>query len=107
MRYSARMCYSALVEADYRNYLRLTGAEMDLEQFLEIFSARVDDRSIRIPRALDRAFDSPRDERERAIRGAIDTWRAAETMRLEKELFTQRKRLADAERKLAVKATQA
>jgi putative SOS response-associated peptidase YedK len=107
MRYSKAMCYSALVEADYRNYLRLTGAEMDLDQFLEIFSARVEDRSIRIPRALDRAFDSPRNDRERAMRAAIQAWRANEATRLEKELFTQRKRLADAERKLAAKATQA
>lgn len=101
------MCYSALVEADYRNYLRMTGAEMDLDQFLEIFTHRIEDRGIRIPRALDRAFDEPRTPRERDIRAAIDTWRIAEGTRLEKELFTQRKRLADAERKLGVKTTQA
>jgi putative SOS response-associated peptidase YedK len=101
------MCYSALVEADYRNYLRLTGAEMDLDQFLEIFSARVEDRSIRIPRALERGFESPQGGRERAIQAAIHAWRRGETTRLERELFTQRKRLAEAERKLAMKPTQA
>lgn len=101
------MCYSALVEADYRNYLRMTGAEMDLDQFLEIFTNRTEDRTVRIPRALERAFDEPRTPRERDIRAAIDTWRQAEGTRLEKELFAQRKRLADAERKLAVKPTQA
>jgi len=101
------MCYSALVEADYRNYLRMTGAEMDLDQFLEIFTARIEDRSIRIPRALDRAFDEPRTPKERAIHDAIVAWRDAEGTRLEKELFSQRKRLADAERKLATKTTRA
>ena len=104
------MCYSALVEADYRNYLRMTGAEMDLEQFLEIFSHRVDPgvgQAVRIPRALERAFDEPRTALEERIRGAIDAWRQAEGSRLEKDLFAQRKRLADAERKLAVKPTQA
>lgn len=99
------MCYSALVEADYRNYLRLTGAEMDLDQFLEIYSARVEDRSIRIPRAMERNFDLPRTDGERAIRRTIDAWRIAESAHLEKTLFAQRKRLADAERKLAVRST--
>jgi putative SOS response-associated peptidase YedK len=37
----------------------------------------------------------------------IDEYRAAETAKLEREVFTQRKRLADAERTLATKVTKA
>jgi hypothetical protein len=47
------MCYSAQLQAAYLKYLRETGAQMDLDQFVEIFGARVSDSSIRIPRAED------------------------------------------------------
>jgi putative SOS response-associated peptidase YedK len=102
-----RMCYSAQIQAAYLKYLRETGAEMDIDQFVEIFGARVSDSSIRIPRAVERWFDEPRSEGERQIKGFIDQYRAAEITKLEKELFAQRKRLADAERSLASKATKA
>jgi putative SOS response-associated peptidase YedK len=88
-------------------YLRETGAEMDVDQFAEIFGARVSDSSIRIPRAVERWFDEPRSDQERRIREQIDQYREAETAKLEREVFVQRKRLVDAERTLAVKATKA
>jgi len=102
-----RMCYSAQIQAAYLKYLRETGAEMDIDQFVEIFGARVSDSSIRIPRAVERWFDEPKSDGERQIKGFIDQYRAAEITKLEKELFAQRKRLADAERTLASKATKA
>ena len=101
------MCYSAQIQAAYLKYLRETGAEMDIDQFVEIFGARVSDSSIRIPRAVERWFDEPKTDSERQIKGFIDQYRAAEITKLEKELFAQRKRLADAERTLASKATKA
>ena len=88
-------------------YLRETGAEMDIDQFVEIFGARVSDSSIRIPRAVERWFDNPTTEPERQIKATIDQYRAAEVAKLERELFAQRKRLADAERMLAAKPTKA
>ena len=54
------MCYSAQIQAAYMKYLRETGAEMDVDQFVEIFGARVSDSSIRIPRAVERWFDEPK-----------------------------------------------
>jgi putative SOS response-associated peptidase YedK len=54
---------------------------------------------------MERNFDLPRTDGERAIRRTIDAWRIAESAHLEKTLFAQRKRLADAERKLAVRST--
>jgi putative SOS response-associated peptidase YedK len=101
------MCYSAQIQAAYVKYLRETGAEMDIDQFVEIFGARVSDSSIRIPRAVERWFDDPKSDMERRIKAFIDEYRTAEVTRLERELFAQRKRLADADRTLASKATKA
>ena len=101
------MCYSAQIQAAYMKYLRETGAEMDVDQFVEIFGARVSDSSIRIPRAVERWFDEPKTDGERKIKGFIDEYRAAEITKLEREVFTQKKRLADAERTLASKPTKA
>lgn len=101
------MCYSAQIQQAYLAYLRRTGAEMDIDQFLEIFGARVSDSSIRIPRAVERWFDVPKNDKEARIKAFIDEYRSAETTRLEREVFAQKKRLADAERTLASKTTKA
>ena len=102
-----RMCYSAQIQAAYSKYLRETGAEMDIDQFVEIFGARVSDSSIRIPRAVERWFDSPATDAERKIKSLIDEYRGSEIAKLEREVFAQKKRLADAERTLASKPTKA
>src|ERR1043165_7000948 len=99
------MCYSAQIQAAYLKYLRETGAEMDIDQFAEIFGARVSDSSIRIPRAIERWFDEPRNDAERRIKALIEEYRNSEIAKLEREAFVQKKRLADAERSLAEKPT--
>ena len=101
------MCYSAQIQSAYMKYLRETGAEMDIDQFVEIFGARITDSSIRIPRSVERWFDEPKNDAERKIKSFIDEYRATEVAKLERELFAQRKRLADAERTLASKPTKA
>jgi len=101
------MCYSAQIQAAYLKYLRETGAEMDVDQFVEIFGARVSDSSIRIPRAVERWFDEPKTDSERKIKTFIEQYREAEITKLEREVFIQRKRLVDAERSLASKETKA
>ncbi|HTT97802.1 MAG TPA: SOS response-associated peptidase family protein [Rhizomicrobium sp.] len=101
------MCYSAQIQSAYMKYLRETGAEMDIDQFVEIFGARVSDSSIRIPRAVERWFDEPRNDAERKIKAYIDEYRNNEITKLEREVFAQKKRLADAERTLATKVTKA
>jgi putative SOS response-associated peptidase YedK len=88
-------------------YLKRTGAEMDIDQFVEIFGARTTDSSIRIPRSVERWFDEPKTEGERKVKAFIDQYREAETTKLEREVFAQKKRLADAERTLASKTTKA
>jgi putative SOS response-associated peptidase YedK len=101
------MCYSAQIQSAYMKYLRETGAEMDIDQFAEIFGARLSDPGIRIPRAVERWFDEPKTDAERKIKALIDEYRSTEVAKLEREIFAQRKRLADAERVLAAKPTKA
>lgn len=99
------MCYSAMVDKAYNSYLRMTGAQMDLQQFAEIYGMRAVDPGIRIPRAIDRWFDKPRSDVEKQIHDMIAKHNSARVTKLETEIFVQRKRLADAERTLAEKPT--
>jgi putative SOS response-associated peptidase YedK len=85
----------------------MTNAEMDLPQFIEIFGMRAAGARITIPRAVERWFEDPQSPQELLLNAAIQRHRAASVARLEQELFAQKKRLADAERKLAVKETKA
>jgi hypothetical protein len=100
----ARMCYSAQIQAAYLRYLRETGAEMDIDQFVEIFGARVSDSSIRIPRAVERWFDEPKNDGERRIKAFIDQYRTAETAKLEREC-SRRRNASPMPRTLASKPT--
>lgn len=101
------MCYSAQLEEAHRRYVRETGAWIDLLQFKELFGERALNPAIRIPRAIERWFDDPKSPAEREIKALIDAHREHEITTLERELFALRKRLADAERKLATKLTKA
>lgn len=99
------MCYSSQIESAYARYLRETGAEMDLDQFTEIYGFSVQDSRVRIPRAIDRWFDSPDTDKGRAIHAMIERRNAAMVDKLTADLFTQRRRLADAQRALQAKPT--
>lgn len=101
------MCYSAQVKAAHHAYVKLTGSQIDIEQFLEVYGFRFEDPSIRIARCVDHWFDDPKTSGEKKIHKLIADSRNAEISQLEQELFALRKRLAEAERKLAVKATKA
>jgi putative SOS response-associated peptidase YedK len=102
------MCYSAMIKEEYAQYVRATGAEMDLDQFMEIFWwGREQDERRTVPRAVERWFDGPVNDKQRRIHEFIVQRRAAQAAAWEQDLFAQKKRLADAERKLAVKITKA
>ena len=101
------MCYSAQIWADYRLYVRQYGADIDFEEFYGLFSRRVSDSRIRIPKAMEAAFAEPRNAAQQPIKSAIDAFAAEHTAKLEQDLFKQRKRLADAERILQFKPTKA
>lgn len=101
------MCYSAQILADYRKYVRHFGAIVDLKEFVDLFWRRLTDASIKIPKAMEAAFNDPQGSDEMQIKAHIDAFHRQEAARLEQELFKQRKRLADAERTLQSRATKA
>jgi putative SOS response-associated peptidase YedK len=100
------MCYSAMLESRYASYVRETGAEMDVQQFEEIFGWR-ETEELRILRAVERWFDNPRSIAEQRIGDCIARSNAGTATRLEREVFAQRKRIVEAERKLALRPTKA
>ena len=101
------MCYSAQVRADHRAFVRMFGAEASLRQFVELFYRRHADPKIKVPKAMEEAFQHPATPEEEEIHGLIEQRRAAQALKFEETLFSQRKRLNDAERRLQLKATKA
>ena len=99
------MCYSAMVWADYRSYVRFYGAIISIREFIQLFQAKRDGAKVSILRGMADAFMEPRNAQEREIKSMIDAYNQYETTRLEGELFKQRTRLADAERQLRMKVT--
>lgn len=104
------MCYSAQVTADYRKLHRDYGAEANWPAVREVFWRRVREgrrTQVRMPKALELAFEHPSSKDEEDVKKAILEYRQQQTHFLEQELFKQRKRLADAQRKLKTKSTKA
>lgn len=99
------MCYSAMVWADYRSYTRAFGAVISIEEFSRLFKARLDGAKITVPKATADSFSEPANAAEREIQSLVVAYNEMEAARLEKEVFRQRARLADAERQLSVKET--
>jgi putative SOS response-associated peptidase YedK len=101
------MCYSAMVWEDYRKYCRVFGATLSIDEFVRLIDERKRDPKIKLPKAMTDAFSDPQSPPEREIAAAVAEWNAGVRSKTEQELFALRKRLADAERKLAVKETKA
>lgn len=99
------MCYSAQIWADYRRYVRDFGAELSIKEFYELFWRRKTDPKLKLPKAFEAAFTEPSSELEREIKALIDEFAAGQEVKLQQELFKQRKRLADAQRVLQTKTT--
>jgi putative SOS response-associated peptidase YedK len=99
------MCFSAQIEESYAKYLRVTGAEIDIDQFMEIFGLAVRDPSIKIPRAVDRWFEHPKHAADLGLRNLLLQRRAARLAELDADLKKQWDRLRKAEAALNVKPT--
>lgn len=100
------MCYSALVYAKYRKFVREFGAIMSLEDFAKaVFRDPAKEKRPKWPKAMEEAFADPETEEERQIWEAIQRWRTVEIAQVEQEIFKQRKRIADGERALQIKTT--
>lgn len=100
------MCYSAQVRAEHKKFQRVTGSKMTVKEYVRLYwlDEGMDPyaKRPRTPRAMDIGFlrDGPEEVAE-----LVRLWDAKETADLERELFAQRKRVADAERKLLIKVT--
>jgi putative SOS response-associated peptidase YedK len=101
------MCYSAQIQADYRKYVRMFGAQMSIHEFARLFFERAEGSKAKIPKGIEDSFANPQSDDEREIKALIDRFNAEQTSKLEQDLFKQRKRLADAERSLQAKVTKA
>jgi putative SOS response-associated peptidase YedK len=98
------MCYSAQVQQSVRKLYRELGIRLDYAETERMFLRRLDDSGILVSKGFEANFDAPEaasaDPAERRIRSAIETHRARQAEKFERELFSQRTRLANAERSL-------
>ena len=98
------MCYSAMVKQGVKSGLRWK-ARIQTDRIEDLFQRRLHDDSIKIAKAFEANFDDPQTPVEQDIKRAIDAYHRRKTAEWEAEIFKQRKRLADAERKLKEKET--
>ena len=96
-----------MVEEDARKLMKQFHGQLDYVAVRKILTRRLADASIKVPRGFESNFDHPKTPADKEIKALIDQHRATTATRLEMEVFTQKKRLADAERKLKVKETKA
>jgi|SRR5579864_2104477 len=99
------MCYSAMVVQDLKTLVRQWFALIDVSDPEHVFRRRLQDDSIKISKAFEANFSDPQTPAEQRIKEAIDEYHERLTKTWESALFTQRKRLADAERALVLKET--
>lgn len=99
------MCYSAQIRADHRTFVRMFGAQISIRQFVDLFYRRKQDGKLKVPKAMEEAFAHPTSPEEHEIHALIQEHRAERALKFEEELFTQRKRLVEAERQLQTKVT--
>ena len=93
-----------MVEQRYKAWERLQ-AQYAEKAFEDIFRRRITDDSIKLAKALEANYAEPRTPSEARIKEYIQAYHARAAREHEEALFAQRKRLADAERKLKVKET--
>ena len=99
------MCYSAMVEQHLKSLGLTFKARVDLFLFRELFKERAEGLKLKIPRAMEREFLSDAGDAGVEISAYIHTYQESLLKELEQDLFAQKKRLADAERKLKEKTT--
>ncbi len=99
------MCYSAQVVQMARKLHRQLGIRLDYAEAEKLFFRRLDDPTLSISRGFEANFDEPLTDQERRIKAAIDEHRSRLASKLEKDLFSQKTRLVNAERSLQEKAT--
>ena len=88
-----------------RKLHRQLGIRLDYDEIEKLFFRRLEDPSLNISRGFEANFSEPANERERRIKEAIDVHRSRMATKIEKDLFSQKTRLVNAERSLKEKET--
>jgi putative SOS response-associated peptidase YedK len=99
------MCYSAQVVQMARKLSRQLGIRMDYAEVEQLFFRRIEDSTINVSRGFEANFDEPANDQERRIKAAIDEHRSKTATKIERDLFSQKTRLVNAERSLKEKET--
>ncbi len=99
------MCYSSKVSQNIKDLARQFSATMDYSEVERLLMERLDGRPIRLARGFEWNFSNPQTPQERRIKDLDAQYRAGKVAELEQDIFKQKKRLADAQRKLKVKET--
>src|SRR3984957_5445628 len=99
------MCYSAQVVQMARKLSRQLGIRMDYGEGEHLFFRRIEDHAINVSRGFEANFDEPANDQERRIKAAIDEHRSKTATKIERDLFSQKTRLVNAERSLEEKET--
>lgn len=99
------MCYSAQIKADYQKLVREFGAVVSLDEFAALYAEDPGKKRPKTPKAMDDAFATGTTAAELAIWAAIQGWNVRDATAFERELFTQKTRLVNAERALLTKIT--
>ncbi|OWQ44589.1 hypothetical protein CDL60_24170 [Roseateles noduli] len=99
------MCYSARIRQEWKTFCARLGVKISLADYIELFWERADGRKLAIPKTMEAMFAAPRTGDEQRAWDAVVRYRESRTAEVEQELFDLRRRVADAERKLATKPT--
>lgn len=100
------MCYSAQVWEQYQKYVKTFGADIDIHAFHKLYVERSHGAPVKIPKGMDFAFSGTQAAPlHQEIARLIAEYNAQEIGKYEQLMFAQSKRLADAQRKLAVRET--
>src|SRR3984885_10508770 len=99
------MCYSAQVIQMARKLHRQLGLRIDYDEVERLFFRRLEDPGIVISRGFEANFTEPTTDQQRRIANAIEEHRSRLATKLEKDLFSQKTRLVNAERSLKDKET--
>jgi putative SOS response-associated peptidase YedK len=100
------MCFSAVIQQDLDLLARQHKARVDTELFENLFARRAAGEDIKLAKGLEANFLNPRDAVARRIVQYIATYQEVTASKWQIELFKQKTRLADAERKLKTRSVQ-
>jgi putative SOS response-associated peptidase YedK len=99
------MCYSAQVIQLVRKLHRELGIRLDYDEAEKLFVRRLDDPTLNVSRGFEANFDEVSTDQGRRIKTAIEEHRSRAATKFEKDLYSQKTRLANAERSLKTKET--